>query len=85
MIDGMDQKAEYDKTKTRYEQQNKAFEALRKSGSDDDSFPHKHRMGNKKDRNDPRRKNFGGNRRGKSGPGGGGPGGSGVGGAGGGD
>jgi hypothetical protein len=71
MLDGMDQKAEYDKTKTHYEQQNKAFDALRKSpGSDEDDVfgKHKHRAGNKKDRNDPRRDSFG--RKGKSGSGG---------------
>jgi hypothetical protein len=58
MVDGMDQKGDYDKTKTRYELQNKAFEALKKSpdAADDDIFgKHKHRAGSKKDKNDPRR------------------------------
>jgi hypothetical protein len=53
MVDGMDQKPDYDRTKTHYDQQNKAFEALKKSGSDDDALPRRHR--GKKDRNDPRR------------------------------
>ena len=62
MVDGMDQKGDYDKTKTHYEQQNKAFESLKKSpdAADDDIFgKHKHRAGSKKDKNDPRRDSFG--------------------------
>jgi hypothetical protein len=73
MVDGMDQKGDYDKTKTHYEQQNKAFEALRKSPDSDDDIlgKHRRRAGSKKDRNDPRRNTFGNSgRQGKSGQGG---------------
>ena len=71
MVDGMDQKADYDRTKTRYELQNKAFDALRKpAGSDDDVLGTHHHRGNKKDRTDPRRDSFGRGRKGRSGMGG---------------
>jgi hypothetical protein len=68
MVDGMDQKGDYDRTKTHYDQQNKAFESLKKSSDsgDDDIFgKHRHRAGNKKDKNDPR--SIGRGRKGKGG------------------
>jgi hypothetical protein len=60
LVDGMDQKADYDKTKTHYDQQNKAFETLRKAaGSDDEVFGGRKHHSSKKGRNDPRRSKFG--------------------------
>jgi hypothetical protein len=69
LIDGLDQKPDYDKSKTHYDLQNKAFDSLRKSaGADDDVFGRKgRRSAAKKERNDPRRQGLGGGRRGKSG------------------
>lgn len=78
MLDGMDQKGEYDKTKTHYEQQNKAFDALRKpAGADEDDVFGKHKQHHAgKDKNDPRRaQGFG--RKGRSRQGFGGKGGGG--------
>jgi hypothetical protein len=65
LIDGLDQKSDYDKSKSHYDLQNKAFDSLRKSASaDDDVFGRKGRRASaKKDRNDPRRQN----RKGKGG------------------
>lgn len=71
VIDGQDQKADYDKTKTHYDLQNKAFDSLRKpAGGDDDLTNDKRsRRMSKKDRQDPRR-SFGRGRMGGGGKGG---------------
>jgi hypothetical protein len=62
VIDGLDQKSAYDSTKTHYDQQNKAFESLRKTDDlDDEPKKHTHRTG----KDDPRRA-FGNRRGGKN-------------------
>jgi hypothetical protein len=65
VIDGLDQKADYDQTKTHYDQQNKAFESLRTPADDDlqgrhGLFGKGLGMGaDKKGKGDPRRRGFG--------------------------
>lgn len=57
VIDGLDQKLEYDKTKSHYDLQNKPFESLRKPTDSDDGLkgPLGRRLG-RKGKDDPRRK-----------------------------
>jgi hypothetical protein len=63
IVDGVDQRTEYEKTKTHYDLQNKPFESLRKPAESDDIFSSRaSRRANRKG-DDPRRQ-FGGRRRG---------------------
>jgi hypothetical protein len=62
IVDGVDQRPDYDKTKSHYDLQNKPFDSLRKPADTDDMFGGRlGRRGDKKG-DDPRRQ-FGGNRR----------------------
>jgi hypothetical protein len=64
IIDGVDQRSDYEKTKSHYDLQNKPFDKLRKPDDGDDMFAG--RTGRRADKkgDDPRRQ-FGGNRRSK--------------------
>ena len=65
LIDSLDEKPDYDKTKTHYDLQNKPFESLRKpANSDDDTMGRFGRGLGRKGKNDPRRQ-FGYGRGGK--------------------
>jgi hypothetical protein len=65
IIDGVDQRTDYEKTKSHYDLQNKPFEKLRKSDEGDDMFAGRTSRRSAKRGDDPRRQ-FGGGRRNKN-------------------
>jgi hypothetical protein len=65
IIDGVDQRTDYEKTKNHYDQQNKPFEKLRKPDDGDEMFAGRTSRRSAKKGDDPRRQ-FGGGRRNKN-------------------